>query len=169
MAKIKLPAAILAVLAAGGSAYQIMGAAVPIVEGNPTVAYLDVGGVPTICGGVTKGVKIGDVETVEGCKRRNAEAISIGLQDVRRCVSTADQMPASMQAGWGLFAYNVGGPKFCGSTAAVHLRTKQFKQACEQIKRWRFVAGKDCALKGSNCAGIIHRRDLEETLCAWDL
>lgn len=169
MAKIKLPAALLAVLAAGGSAYQLMDVAVPIVEGNPLHAYLDIGGVPTICGGVTKGVKLGDVETVEGCTRRNREAIDIGLRDVARCVTTHDLMPESMKAGWGLFAYNVGGPKFCGSTAATLLRQGQYVQACDQLKRWRYVAGKDCTLKSSKCDGIIHRRSLEETLCAWDL
>jgi len=169
MAKVKMPAIVLAVLAAGGSAYQLMDVAVPILEGNPTHAYLDIGGVPTICGGVTKGVKLGDVETVEGCKRRNREAIDIGLGDVARCIATPDPMPESMLAGWGLFAYSIGGPKFCGSTAAKLLRQGQYVQACEQIKRWRYVAGKDCALKSNKCDGIIHRRALEESLCTWDL
>lgn len=167
--RLRLPAAILSVVLACGSALGIMGEAVPILEGNPTQAYLDVGGVPTICGGVTKGVKLGDVETVEGCKRRNAEAIAVGLEDVDRCVVTPTPMPETMRAAWGLFAYNVGGPKFCGSTAAKLLRSGQYPQACAQLDRWRFVAGKDCATSGSFCPGIIRRRAIERTLCEWDL
>lgn len=169
MSRVKLPATILAAVLAGASALGIMGEAVPVLEGNPTVAYLDVGGVPTICGGVTKGVKLGDVETVEGCKRRNAEAVAVGLADVNRCAVTPKPMPETMRAAWGLFAYNVGGGKFCGSTAAKLLRAGEFRAACAQLDRWVYVAGNDCRLKSSNCRGIVERRAMERTLCEWDL
>ncbi|MCI8212595.1 hypothetical protein AUC61_23980 [Pseudomonas sp. S25] len=169
MAKVTLPKAIFAAIAAGATAFGIMDKAVPIVEGNPLVAYLDVGGVPTVCGGVTKGVRLGDVETPAGCQRRNAEAIAVGLADVERCALTPKPMPETMKAAWGLFAYNVGGGNFCASTAVKLLRAGDFPAACAQLDRWRFVAGKDCRLASSGCPGIIHRRALERTLCEWDL
>jgi len=140
MAKLKIPAAILAAIVGGGGAYAILDAAVPIVEGNPLVAYQDVGGVWTICGGVTEGVKPGQVETVAGCQRRNAAEIRKGLAHVERCVKAP--MPETRKAGLALFAYNVGGGAF-------------------------YVAGKDCREASSGCPGIVHRRALERALCEW--
>jgi len=171
MARVKLPGAILAAVLAGGSALQIMTAATPVLEGNPLVAYQDMGGVWTICGGVTKGVKRGDVETVAGCERRNAEAIAIGLADVKRCVGAAavERWPQTMQAGHGLFSYNIGGPKYCGSTPGKAAKVGDFARACAGISKWRFVAGKDCATSGTFCPGIIQRRAIERTLCEWEL
>jgi lysozyme len=163
MAKVTLPRAILAVVVAGGTAFGIMQESVPILEANPLVAYQDIGGVWTICGGVTYGVKPGDVETVDGCRRRNADAINIGLAAVDRCVTYP--MPETRRAAFGLMAYNVGGSAFCKSTAARLANAGQAAQACAQIDRWVYVAGKDCRLKASNCAGIVHRRAIERTLC----
>jgi lysozyme len=164
-----IPAVLLAVLAAGGTATQIMDAGIPVVEGQRYVAYLDSGGVPTICAGITRGVKLGDVETPDGCARRNAEAIQIGLRDVDKCSGDLSRAPESFKAGLGMFAFNVGGPKYCGSTAARLVRAGEYRAACGQLPRWRFVAGKDCALAGSNCRGIIERRAIEQAVCEYDL
>lgn len=164
-----IPAAVLAVLLAGGSAYQINEVATPVVEGTRLVAYADVGGVPTICSGVTQGVKLGQRETALGCKRLDAAAIKVGLQTVERCAIAPTPMPESMKAAWGLFTYNVGSGNFCTSTAAKLIRAGRYRNACAELPRWRYVAGKDCALASSKCAGIIERRELERTLCEWDL
>lgn len=163
MAKVTIPRAIFAVVAVGATAFGIMQESVPILEANPLVAYQDIGGVWTICGGVTYGVKAGDVETVEGCKRRNAAAINVGLAAVDRCVTYP--MPESRRAAFGLMAYNVGGSAFCKSTAARLANAGRAAEACAQIDRWVYVAGKDCRLKSSNCAGIVHRRAIERALC----
>lgn len=163
MAKVTLPRAILAAVVAGATAFGIMQESVPILEANPLTAYQDIGGVWTICGGVTYGVKPGDVETVEGCQRRNAAAINIGLAAVDRCVSYP--LPETRRAAFGLMAYNVGGSAFCNSTAARLANAGRAAEACAQIDRWVYVAGKDCRLKASNCAGIVHRRAIERTLC----
>jgi lysozyme len=166
MAKLKIPAAILTLLLGGATAYQVLDVAIPAVEGNPTVAYADVGGVPTICAGVTKGVKLGDVETLEGCRRRNAEEIQKGLADVRRCIAVP--LNEGQAAGLGLFAYNVGGGAFCRSTLAKMINQGRAPaEACAQLDRWVYVAGKDCRIASSGCAGIIHRRALERALCEW--
>lgn len=167
MAKVTIPRAIFAVVAAGATAFGIMQEGVPILEANPLVAYQDVGGVWTICGGVTYDVKPGDIETVEGCKRRNAAAINIGLAAVDRCVTYP--MPESRRAAFGLMAYNVGGSAFCKSTAAKLANAGRPAEACAQIDRWVYVAGKDCRLKSSNCAGIVHRRAIERALCELEL
>lgn len=163
MAKVTLPRAILLAVVSGATAFGIMEKSVPILEANPLVAYQDIGGVWTICGGVTYGVKAGDVETVEGCRRRNAAAIYIGLAAVDRCVTSP--MPETRRAGFGLMAYNVGASAFCKSTAVKLVNAGRPAEACAQIDRWVYVAGKDCRLKSSNCAGIVHRRAIERTLC----
>lgn len=165
MAKLKIPAAILAAIVTGGSAYTILDAAVPIVEGNPLQAYQDVGGVWTICGGVTEGVKPGQVETVAGCQRRNAAEIRKGLAHVDRCVTVA--MPETRKAGLALFAYNVGGGAFCRSTLVKLANAGKPAEACAQLDRWVYVAGKDCREASSGCPGIVQRRALERALCEW--
>ena len=164
-----IPAVLLAVLVGGGSALDVMEAGIPIVEGQEYHAYFDSGGLPTICAGITRGVKMGDVETAEGCKRRNAEAIRIGLRDVEKCSGVLSQVPRSVLGGMGMFAYNVGGPKYCGSTAATNVRAGKYLEACRQLPRWRYVAGKDCLIASSNCRGIIERRAIEEAVCEYDL
>lgn len=165
MAKLKIPAAILAAIVGGGSAYAILDAAVPIVEGNPLKAYQDLGGVWTICGGVTEGVKPGQVETVEGCRRRNESEIRRGLGHVERCIKAPISEPG--KAGLALFAYNVGGGAFCRSTLVKLHNAGKPAEACAQLDRWVYVAGKDCREASSGCPGIVHRRALERTLCEW--
>ncbi|MCP1652697.1 lysozyme [Pseudomonas nitroreducens] len=165
MAKLKIPAAILAAILAGGGAVQVLDVAVPLVEGNPYKAYPDIGGVWTICGGVTKGVTPNQVETPEGCRRRNAEQIAAHLADVDRCVTAPMSEPR--RAGLALFAYNVGGGAFCASTLVKLMNAGRSAEACAQLDRWVYVAGKDCRKASSNCPGIVHRRALERGLCEW--
>ena len=44
------------------------------------------------------------------------------------------------------FAYNVGPRAFCQSTLVKKLNTQDYPGACQELLRWRFFQGKDCAL-----------------------
>ena len=87
-------------------------------EGLRTRAYKDVIGVPTICFGETRGVKMGDVKTVDECKwmlgTRLVEFESKTLQNPK-CVRNPDQIPDVSYVQFLSFAYNIGTHGFCRS------------------------------------------------------
>lgn len=41
--------------------------------------------------------------------------------------------------------------------------------ACAEFKRWIWNGGKDCRIRGNNCAGQVIRRDQESELTCWGL
>jgi lysozyme len=85
-------------------------------EGLRTVAYFDPVGIPTICFGETRGVKLGDKATLEQCK----DMLGVRVQEFGRGVDRCITMPmsASRKAAYTSFAYNVGVETFCRSSVA---------------------------------------------------
>ena len=65
------------------------------------------------------------------------------------------------------FAYNVGSQAFCQSTLVKKLNLGDFKGACDELLRWRFFQGKDCALPENRrlCGGLVKRREAEYRQC----
>jgi GH24 family phage-related lysozyme (muramidase) len=84
-------------------------------------------------------------------------------EGVARCV-TAELTQGQYDA-YVSFAYNVGVNAFCKSTMAKLANQGDKVASCNQFDRWVYVAGKDCRIKSSNCAGIAKRRAEEKTLC----
>ena len=41
----------------------------------------------------------------------------------------------------------------------------RFREACDQIPRWRFTNGRDCAIAENRCGGIVDRRAWEHATC----
>jgi lysozyme len=74
-------------------------------------------------------------------------------------------MPPSVVKAFGHFSFNVGPDAFCRSTAARLLNEGRFREACQQIPRWRFIGKKDCAIKANKCGGIVRRRQWEYQTC----
>ena len=65
------------------------------------------------------------------------------------------------------FAYNVGSRAFCQSTLVKKLNSQDYPGACQELLRWRFFQGKDCALPTNArlCGGLATRREAEYRLC----
>jgi len=65
------------------------------------------------------------------------------------------------------FAYNVGSRAFCQSTLVKKLNAQDYLGACQELLRWRFFQGKDCAAAehASLCGGLVKRRGAEYRLC----
>lgn len=133
-------------------------------EGLKLKAYLDTGGVATICHGETEGVKMGDTATESQCKERLTIKLGIFGMLVWNAVGR-DDMPNEVWAAATDLAYNVGWGAFKKSTLLKKLKAGDYYGACHQFERWKFVAGKDCNLKEANCPGIILRRIDETELC----
>ena len=131
-------------------------------EGLRQYAYRDVTGLPTICMGSTKGVKMGDFRTVPECKAMLTAEMSATVAEVDRC---QPGLPINVLAAFSDAAYNLGSVIACNqskSTAARLLTQGDYAGACNQLPRWdkARVAGVSVSLPG-----LTKRRALEQSLC----
>lgn len=131
-------------------------------EGLRNYAYLDPAGIPTICMGSIRGVKLGDYKTTEECKKLLGTEMWERVVTVERCVPG---LPVNMLAAWASAIYNLGDHLVCDlkrSTAARLLKAGQWLDACRQLPRWdkATVAGALITLPG-----LTRRRAAEEALC----
>ena len=135
-------------------------------EGYSDRAIIPVpGDVPTIGFGTTAGVKLGDTITPP-------QALARALVDVQQfegAIKTCVTVPLTQNEydAYVSFAYNVGRRAFCQSTLVKKLNLGDFKGACDELLRWRFFQGKDCALPENRrlCGGLVKRRDAEYRQC----
>lgn len=144
------------------SALAIAAAIAAPFEGLRQKAYLDPVGIPTICFGSTKGVKIGDEKTVTECK-------ALLTKEMLDAVSTVDTcrpgLPINVLAAFSDAAYNVGPHIACDtskSTAARLLAAGDYRGACDNLLKWdkARVAGVLVSLPG-----LTKRRNAERDVC----
>ena len=125
-------------------------------EGLRTIAYADPVGIPTICFGETKGVRMGDRATIEECEGMLASSLEIANRSVDACVSA--YLPDTRRAALVSFTYNVGGQAFCSSTLVRKLNAGDVVGACDQLLRWDLA-------KGIRLPGLTKRRAAERAMC----
>ena len=131
-------------------------------EGLRQVAYRDPVGIPTICFGSTRGVKMGDTATADQCKALLTKEMLEAVQQVEICVPNA---PTPVLAAFADAVYNIGPRIACDtavSTAARLLKVSNWSAACKQLPKWdkARVAGTLVALPG-----LTKRRNAEMELC----
>ncbi len=131
-------------------------------EGLRTMAYRDPVGIPTICFGSTKGVKLGDTATPEQCRQLLTAEMLESVDQVDRCVPG---LPPHVAAAFADAAYNLGPTIVCDrtrSTAARLLAAGRLIEACRELPKWdkARVAGMLVALPG-----LTKRRAAERDLC----
>ncbi|MEZ2132452.1 MULTISPECIES: lysozyme [unclassified Sinorhizobium] len=129
-------------------------------EGRSLVAYLDKLAKPpvvTICDGDTTDVKIGMVETHEGCNRRTAMKLE---RDYRpylvKCIAGWDKKPLSWRGSMLTLSWNVGVDATCKSTAARLAREGRYRESCEAATAFNKAGG--VRLKG-----LVNRREMGDT------
>ena len=120
-------------------------------------AYRDIVGVATACDGITKGVRIGQSYTEAQCTAMLERELIAHAQEVIACVpelyGREHQVTAAV-----LLAYNIGGPRFCASTAARHFRANRWRKGCDAILMWNRAGGKVVR-------GLALRRERERAEC----
>lgn len=131
-------------------------------EGLRTKAYKDPVGIPTICFGSTKGVKMGDTATVAQCNELLTEEMRERVDAVDACIPNA---PPHVLAAFADTAFNVGLHVACSksdSTAARYLAAGQWTQACNELPKWNKarVAGVLVPLPG-----LTKRRAAAQEVC----
>ena len=132
------------------------GALVTWFEGRSLVAYLDPVGIPTICEGVTQGVKLGDRATPAQCDQLLQRELRIALTAVDRQVRVP--LPDTRRAALGSFVYNVGERRCSSPTRLRLMHGGDARGACAQLSRWVYAGGKQLA-------GLVNRRAAERELC----
>lgn len=128
---------------------------VPASEGLRQYAYRDPVGIPTICFGETRGVKMGQHRSVAECKEMLIPRLEEFHAGVASCVRVpmSDKRTAAMVS----FAYNVGVGAFCKSTLVRRLN-EGHPRACDELSKWNKAGG-------ITLPGLTRRRQEERALC----
>jgi lysozyme len=144
------------------SAAALVGIAVH--EGYRDEAYIPVpGDVPTIGFGTTGGVKPGDRTDPVTALQRALTDIEQFEGALKQCVTVP--LHQHEYDVFVSFSYNVGSSAFCKSTLVRKLNTGDYAGACDELLRWRFFQGKDCAVPANRCSGLWKRRQDEHAAC----
>lgn len=157
--KPRLSIAVLALSAAGLTG-------IALHEGYTEKAVIPVkGDVPTLGFGTTAGVKLGDRTTPPQALRRALADVQQFEAALARCVNAP--LHQYEYDAFVSLAYNIGPGAFCGSTLVKKLNAGDYAGACEQVLRWRYFQGKDCAARqhASLCGGLWLRRQAEAAQC----
>jgi lysozyme len=120
-------------------------------------AYLDAVRVPTICDGLTRGVKLGQVRTPAQCGAMLEAELADTATHVVACAPGLRARPNAAAASVSL-AYNIGWPSFCKSTAARQFNRGRWAAGCDAFTMWVKAGGK-------TLRGLVARRGRERALC----
>jgi lysozyme len=133
-------------------------ATISTFEGLRTKAYLDVAGVPTICVGETRGVKLGQTKTVDECKEILAQTLKEFDAHIYRCIPSAHTLPDTTWIAIRSWTYNVGVGAMCRSTLVKKLNAGDIEGACRELPKWVRAGGRVIR-------GLEIRRQAEMKLC----
>ncbi len=133
-------------------------AVVGAFEGLRTYAYRDPVGIPTICFGETRGVRMGDYKTVEQCKTMLGNRLIEFERGVRACLKSPDTLPEGAYVASLSFAYNVGEKAFCSSQMRKKLDAGDIAGACDELPKWVYA-------RGIKLPGLVNRRAAEREIC----
>lgn len=125
-------------------------------EGLRTVAYRDVVGIPTICFGETRGVKMGDTATVEQCKTMLGDALIEFSAGLDKCLTY--KVPDKPYTAFLSWSYNVGLGAACKSTLVKKANAGDVRGACNELPKWNRAGGRVVA-------GLTKRRLDEQRIC----
>lgn len=144
-----------------GAAAVVIATTTPFIakwEGLETTAYRDIVGVPTVCYGETRGVKMGDTYTKDQCMNMLKVAVGEYYTKIQPCMTNKD-IPVGVQASLLELAYNVGTGAACKSTMMKLANQGKYKEACRELDKW-IRAG------GQPIKGLQNRRaDSKINLC----
>jgi len=148
---------------AGIVAAAVLALALPLVqlwEGRSLVAYPDIAGIPTICDGETRGVKMGDRATPAECDAMTEEAVAEFELAIRPCLPRS--LPTETRAAFVVTAYNIGADAFCKSSMARRALAGDLRGACNALMMWNKARVKGQLVP---VRGLTNRRTAERALC----
>lgn len=142
------------VIAALTGATMLGGAITGVIqhnEGLSLTTYKDSAGIPTICYGETKGVKMGQRATLSDCQKQL-------IQSAGGHAKALDGLPMQLSdvalLGALDFTYNVGVAGFNGSSVKRHLKSLDYASAAKAVLDWRYISKYQ---KNSPGVGWVHK------------
>ncbi|TIN82742.1 MAG: lysozyme [Mesorhizobium sp.] len=142
----------------GGALAASVVALVSGFEGLRTYAYRDPVGIPTICFGETRGVKMGDHKTPAECKDMLISRLAEFETGMRKCLASPDTIPDNAYAAFLSASYNIGTGAFCKSSMARRANAGDIRGACDALLAWDKAGG-------FRLPGLTKRRAKERELC----
>lgn len=129
-------------------------------EGRSLVAYADLAGIPTICDGETRGVRMGDTATPAQCDAMTERAVREFEAAIRPCLPA--DLPTKTRAAFVVTAYNIGVGAFCRSSMSRKALAGDLRSACEALMNWN-----KARIRGvlQPVRGLTNRRAAERALC----
>lgn len=127
------------------------------VEGRRYTAYQDVGGIWTVCDGITGS----DVDRHHHYTDGECDGLlAKHLKPVARVVDRSVKVPIGdyTRAALYSFAYNVGTGAFQRSSLLRHLNSGDTEQACNDLRQWVYV-------NDQRSRGLVYRRFIDRTVC----
>lgn len=145
-------------LTAGSAALALVLAFTGAWEGTRYVAYLDTGGVPTICRGSTRGVKLGDRATPAECDAMFTRDLIEHETGMLSCMKRPQDLSDKTYVAFLDLTYNIGVGAACKSTWMRKLNAGDVRGACEEHPRWVKDGGRIIR-------GLVNRRVSSRALC----
>lgn len=136
-------------------------------EGNSNTPYRDIGGVWTVCRGQTQ-VPM-HYYTDSQCDALLASALEQRAAQIEVSTPGFAALPDGVKVSTLDFVYNVGVGAYNGSTYRKMLVRHALPAACDQLLRWRVVAGRDCSVRSNGCYGVWLRRQQERSMCRGEI
>lgn len=128
------------VIAALAGATMLGGAITEVVqhnEGLSLTAYKDSAGIPTICYGETKGVKMGQRATLSDCQKQLIESAG---EHAKALDGLPMQLSDVALIGSVDFIYNIGVAGFNGSAVKRHLKNLDYAAAGKAVLDWHYIS-----------------------------
>ncbi len=120
-------------------------------------AYLDIVKVPTICDGITKGVRMGMTRTPEQCAALLEQELIAHARPLIRCVPKLYGREHQVIAAVSL-SYNIGTAGFCRSSVARLWNDGKWRAGCERFPLFNKAGGR-------TVRGLTMRRERERMIC----
>lgn len=147
------------IAAIGGGAIAIASVLIPHLEGVEYRPYKDIGGVWTVCNGITgPDVIVGKTYTEKEC----TDLLQKHLVPYAKSVERSVKVPVSeyQKAALISFSFNVGVNAFERSSLLRYLNSGESKKACDALRQWVYVDKK-------KIPGLMNRREIEREVCNW--
>ncbi|MEO5698541.1 MAG: lysozyme [Burkholderiaceae bacterium] len=135
--------------------------AMPVVayyEGYRATVYSDPIGRSAVCyGHDDPTLKLGTTYTLAQCQQMLADDL-LKHAAAFDCIKPPLPLSDSQKAAILSLAFNIGVPRFCGSTFARRITAGELPQACEELSKFIFAGGKILP-------GLQRRRAAERQMC----
>lgn len=125
-------------------------------EGLRQTAYRDPIGIPTICYGETKNVRMGMKATKAECDAMLISSLIEHEDGMNKCLRR--EIPEKARVAFVSFTYNVGVGNFCKSTLAKRANAGDIAGACQELLKWNRAGG-------VVFPGLTRRREAERKIC----